>query len=155
MTGLVVVGGGFAVMAERQAGHGVGEDGAGTVPGPLQRGREVETVGVSVDRAVDRAGRAPGDGVLMLHADGLAVGVAGSGALCPCLGPGDECAGLDQDFAGCGGGTLSWCLRAAGRVRTRHVENVIEHGDDKPARVVLVEADVAFVVAEFVRGAVE
>ena len=102
MIGLVVVGGGLPVVAKCQRIHGVGEEGAGALAGLLQRGRDVERVGVTVDGAVDRAGRAPGDGVLMLDADGLAAGVAGSGALRPGLGLRDQRARLGEDVAGRG-----------------------------------------------------
>ena len=56
---------------------------------------------------------------------------------------------------GSGGGHGPACLQAWSGVRARHVESVVEHGDDVGVAVVLVEADVAFVIAELEGGAVE
>ena len=45
VVGLVVVGGGFAVVAESQPAHGVGEESTGALARLLQRGWDVERVG--------------------------------------------------------------------------------------------------------------
>ena len=102
--GFVVVGRGFRVVAEGQRPHRVGEDGPGLVASPLQGRRDLQGIRMAVHGAVDRAGGAPRDGVLVLDADGLAPGVARAGALRPGLGPGDQRAGLDQEVAGGGSG---------------------------------------------------
>ena len=46
------------------------------------------------------------------------------------------------------------CLQAWSGVRACHAEGVVEHGDDVRVGVVLVEADVAFELAELEYGAV-
>ena len=104
--GRIVVGGGLRVVAEGQRPHGVGEDGPGAFAGALQRRRDVQGIRMAVHGAVERAGGAPRDGVLVLDADGLAVGVARGGALGPGLGAGDQRARLDEEVArgGSGGG---------------------------------------------------
>ena len=93
----------------------------------------------------------------MLDADGLALGVARAGALGPGFGRGDQRARLDEEVArrGSGGGHGHDASGLGSGVRARHVEGVVEHGDDVGVAVVLVEADVAFELAELVGGAVE
>ena len=100
--------------------HGVGEDLPGAVPGLLQRRRDVQGIRMMVHGAVEGAGGAPRDGVLVLDADGLAVGVARSGALRPGLGPGDESAGLDEEVAGGRrGGGHDWLASGPGAAPAR------------------------------------